>query len=77
MMGGNSAEKESLASISSTSTLVTRSRAEEKFGVGTPSSCFLYHGVKCWNTTSKEVKDTKMKCAAEKAVKEYICYLPM
>jgi hypothetical protein len=46
MMGGNSAEKESLASISSTSTVVTRSRTEEKLGVETTSTCFMHNGVK-------------------------------
>jgi hypothetical protein len=76
-MGGNSVEKESLAAISSTSTLVARSRTEGKLEVGTPSTCFVHHGVKLWNNMSRAVKDAKTKWAAKKAVKEYIRGLPM
>jgi hypothetical protein len=76
-MGGNSVEKESLAAISSTSTLVTRSRREGTLAVGTPSTCFVHHGVKLWNNTSRAVKDAKTKWAAKKAVKKNICGLPM
>jgi hypothetical protein len=35
----------------STSTWVTRSKTDGKLDVGTPSTCFMHHGVKLWNTT--------------------------
>jgi hypothetical protein len=38
-----------------------RSRTEGKLEVGTPSTCFMHHGVKLWNTTSRAVKDAKTK----------------
>jgi hypothetical protein len=40
-MGRNSVEKESLATTSRTSTLMTRSRTEGKLEVGTPSTCTM------------------------------------
>jgi hypothetical protein len=76
-MDGNSAEKESLALNSSTSSLVTRSRTEGTLKVGKPSTFVMPHGVKLWNTTSRAVKDANTKCEANKAVKEYINALPM
>jgi hypothetical protein len=76
-MGGNSVEKKSLALISSLSTLMTRSRTEGKLEVGTLSTCYVHHGVKLWNNTSRAVKDAKTKWAAKKAVKEYICGFSM
>jgi hypothetical protein len=74
-MGGKSVEKESLAAISMqyvNLNLVTKSRTEGKLEAGTPSTCFVHHGVKLWNNMSRAVKDAKTKWAAKKAVKEYI-----
>jgi hypothetical protein len=76
-MGGNSVEKENLSAINSTPTLVRRSRTEGKLEVETPSTCFMHHGVKLWDNTSRVVKDAKTKWAAKKAVKDYISGLPM
>jgi hypothetical protein len=53
--------------ISSTSTLVTRSRTEEKLEVGTPSTCFVHHGVKLWNNTSMQGSE---RCQGKMGSKE-------
>jgi hypothetical protein len=49
VLGGELEERRMITATSSTSTMTTRSRTEEKLVLGAPSTCFAYRGARLWN----------------------------